>query len=80
MVCSDVEKGIRKCMEEEHADLDDVIDTFLAVYHNTAQQTTGESPATLLLGWRLIDPLDMLHPPNTGFSSSQALKNKVIES
>ena len=67
-------------MEEEHADLDDVVDTVLAVYRDTAHQNTGENSATLLLGRRLRDPLDVLHPPNTGFPSSQALKNKVFES
>ena len=48
-------KGIRKGMEEEHADID-VVDTCLAVYRNTAHQTTRESPATRLLGRSLRDP------------------------
>ena len=58
-------KGIRKGMDEDHADLDDIVKRFLALYRNTEYHTTGESPAKLLLGRNLSGPLDIPLPPST---------------
>lgn len=55
-------KAVRKGLEEPRITLDEVVDRFLAVYRNTAHQTTGESPAMLLLGRNLRCSLDMLRP------------------
>ena len=56
-------KAVCKGLEERNVKLDDVVDQFLSVYRNTCHQTTGQTPAKLLLGRHLGYSLDLLLPP-----------------
>ena len=69
-------RGIKKGMEEEGAQLEDVVDTFLAVYRNTSHHTTGECPVVSLMGRPLRCVLDLLQPYD-GNHSDQQLQDKV---
>ena len=58
-------------MEEDHAELDDVLDTLLAVCCNMV--LWGRLPLNSYWG-AMYDILDMLHPPSTCLPSSQVLE------
>ena len=64
-------------MEEPNAILDEVVDNFLATYRNTEHDTTGESPAKLLMGRHLRCSLDMILPPSATSAIDTKLSRKV---
>ncbi|XP_048482923.1 uncharacterized protein K02A2.6-like isoform X1 [Plutella xylostella] len=59
-------KSVIKKAVQEKQDIDKALRTFLMYYRNTEHSTTGETPATLLLGRRIRTRLDMLKPDRLG--------------
>ncbi|CAK1598288.1 unnamed protein product [Parnassius mnemosyne] len=64
-----VKKVIKKAVRE-NKDINLFLNTFLLHYQNTEHCTTGESPASLMLGRRLRTKLDVLRPD---------IENKIIK-
>ncbi|CAK1580173.1 unnamed protein product [Parnassius mnemosyne] len=64
-----VKKVIKKAVRE-NKDINLFLNTFLLHYRNTEHCTTGESPASLMLGRRLRTKLDVLRPD---------IENKIIK-
>ena len=73
-------KAVKKGSEESGVNLHNVVHIFLAVYRNTAHNTTGEFPAKLLFGRELRCPLDLLLPDFPVAQDKQSLKQRVRES
>ena len=73
-------QAVRKGLEEPQAKLDEVVQSFLAVYRNTAHSTTGASPAQLLMNRNLRCQLDMLFPSLGESGQTELLQGKVQKS
>ncbi|CAG9560835.1 unnamed protein product [Danaus chrysippus] len=56
-----IKKVIRKAIRKKE-DIQSFLNTFLLHYRNTEHSTTGESPASLMLGRSLRTKLDLLRP------------------